>query len=101
MRNLIGTLQQGDETCLTDLNVMLFEIPCTQTGRFFIPGSLISQKSKPFILISSPWFYLIKGALRFSSNLRCQWGKTRYFLFHFRGILLKPSTYVLLSLLPR
>jgi hypothetical protein len=35
LRNLIGTLQQDDGTCLTDLNVMLFEIPGTQTGEVF------------------------------------------------------------------
>jgi hypothetical protein len=38
MRNLTGTLQQDDGTCLTDLNVMLFEIPCTRTGEIFHSG---------------------------------------------------------------
>jgi hypothetical protein len=38
MRNLTGTLQQEDRTCLTDLNVMLFENPNTQTGEIFHSG---------------------------------------------------------------
>ena len=83
MRNLTGILQQDNKTCLTDLNVMLFEIPSPQTGKFFIPGSLISQKNNPFIPISLPWFYLTKEALRFSSNRLLSVGKNALFSFRF------------------
>jgi hypothetical protein len=38
MRNLIGTLQQDNGTCLNNLNVMLFEIHSPQTGEVFHSG---------------------------------------------------------------
>jgi len=38
LRNLIGTLQQDNGTCLNNLNVMLFVIPSTQTGEVFHSG---------------------------------------------------------------
>jgi hypothetical protein len=38
MKNLIGTLQQEDQTYLTELNVMLFEIPSPQTGQVYHSG---------------------------------------------------------------
>ncbi len=38
MRNLTGILRQEDETVLTELNIMLFEIPSPQTGEVFHSG---------------------------------------------------------------
>jgi hypothetical protein len=38
LRNLTGTLQQDNGTCLNNLNIMLFEIPSTQSGEVFHSG---------------------------------------------------------------
>jgi hypothetical protein len=38
LKNLIGTLHQEGQPCLTDLNVMLFEITSPQTGHIYHSG---------------------------------------------------------------
>jgi hypothetical protein len=47
MKILTGTLKHEGQTCLTDLNVMLFEIPSTQTGQVQQSGLFSVPKEQP------------------------------------------------------
>jgi hypothetical protein len=47
VRNLTGIIRQDDETVLTELNIMLIEIPSPQTGEVYHSGLFNAPSGRP------------------------------------------------------